>query len=159
MVDYVTKENMLNFIHNTVTIFRTHFSRIKIEEPNFLIQKEHIYNSSIIIKILYDYKYVNCWITFCNNEYVKVVFRLSICDNFDTNYGFDLYDYFSFKQKRHSKEALLNDKYLINNSIENVISTFIDELDKVISDNEIQCILNTNYKPEIPIDWSQCGYK
>ena len=34
-----------------------------------------------------------------------------------------------------------------------------ERMKQLIETEDMQRILNTDYKPEIPIDWSQCGYK
>ena len=87
----------------------------------------------------------------------KYVFRLWTFITDGSNYNFDLWDYLVYKKITFDEEIF--NCHIPQNEWYNTIYCYFNLIAFIIKDNDMQRILNTDYAPEIPIDWSRCGYK
>ena len=117
------------------------------------------------------------YITFCKKS-IKIFFTISLYHNQqnnhniyihthvhsnDSDYKFDLHDYVvnrygmfkDYKEDWTSYEANLSEYP----NLKMATTFFFEKLKQLIETEDMQRILNTDYAPEIPIDWSRCGYK
>lgn len=89
--------------------------------------------------------------------YNKYVFRLRAFITDESNYSFDLWNYLVYKNIIFDKNIF--SFHIPQNEWYNTIHSYVSLITSIINKNEMQQILNTDYEPEIPIDWSRCGYK
>ncbi len=80
-----------------------------------------------------------------------------------SDYRFHLHDYIvdckgPFKEYKEDWTKFEEDLSKFSN-LEEATFKYFKQLKCLIATTKMQCILNTDYCPEIPIDWSQCGYK
>lgn len=116
--------------------------------------------ASCIIKIYFVCKYVNLWFSFSNTKEPLLRISCVFADITDNDYSFSLDDYIGCRKLSANKEVLLYYKRLQDyDSVDLMMMEYYTELNKIIKTEEMQHVLNSNDKINIPRDWSRCGYK
>ena len=81
----------------------------------------------------------------------------------DSDYKFDLHDYVVNRYGIFEEHKDDWTSYETNLSeypnLKMATTFFFEKLKQLIETEDMQRILNTDYAPEITIDWSRCGYK
>lgn len=157
------------FITNGVKIEQKTYS--DKQRGDYLNIKEHtdnddFYCCEIHLKIVYKQKSIDVYfIIYSNHNFYSdnnIYIRNYIVSN-SSNYKFDLHDYVvnrygmfkEYKEDWTSYEANLSEYP----NLKMATAFFFEKLKQLIETEDMQRILNTDYAPEIPIDWSRCGYK
>lgn len=151
-----------SFVNNYVELMSRKFREVQnpyeFENANtHNIEFDLLYGSENI-KINFFNKNIQYHFAIYNDELMSIYMYIRVYDN-KSNYHFDYHDYCL-----HRGIAIDDRKFDSRNlsdyqNLEAAIKDVIEELQTVILTEDMQRILNTDYKPEIPIDWSQCGYK
>lgn len=168
MVNYITEKEINENFDKILSFANNHYQQALVEEfrRDFTYNNNRLFCGEVIIKIMFEKKYLNLPISILNNEKKYLCPTVVVHDNM-SEFKFDLRDYLNPRKFNvlHNdptilmfREKILYRKNLVDyKNIDEFNISFFDELDKLIATEDMQRILNTDYKPEVPIDWSWCG--
>jgi len=151
-----------SFVNNQVELLSRKFREVQnpyeFEDASMHNPEFDLFYGAETIKINYVDKNIQYHFAIYNDELISINMYISVNGN-KSNYHFDYHDYCV-----HHGIAIDDRKFDRRNlsdyqNLEAAIKDIIEELQMVILTDEMQRILNTDYVPEIPIDWSRCGYK
>lgn len=142
----------------TVSCYQGH--QIHFHAPEVEDEEGRIISASYIVKIYFSCKYVNLWFSFSNIKEPLLRIFCVFADITDNNYSFPLDDYLGCREIPVDKNVLLHHKQLHDyESIDVMMMEYYTELNKIIETEEMQRILDSSDKINIPRDWSRCVYK
>lgn len=171
--DYIVNEfyNLTKnqFITNDVKIEQKTYS--DKHSGDYLSIYEHkdnddFYCCEIHLKIVYNQKSIDVYFSTYSNHNIysnnNIYIHNYIVSN-TSDYKFDLHDYVvnrygmfkEYKEDWTSYEANLSEYP----NLKMATTFFFEKLTQLIVTEDMQKILNTDYEPVIPVDWSRCGYK
>jgi hypothetical protein len=98
-------------------------------------------------------KFINFWFTLSNTENKPYSVTISIGDNTDNDYGFNIKDYLSHNNINFDKSLFFRwlDNY--EDSFD-IAKKLISEILNLIQTKDFNTLLQTDFKPNIPIDYS-----
>jgi hypothetical protein len=149
------KEYFYNLYAKILQELKLQFNCFLIEEVRYRIDENKdgkLFSIDAIYRLKADKKYINLWFGISTWKTKPFDIKIAIKDNC-SDYGFPLTDYLSFRPVEFNKGLLFS--YLKNyeDAIEISKQLFV-ELKKLIASEEIQKLLYTDYKVDVPRNWS-----
>lgn len=143
------------------TIYEKIFSAMKLQFTTFSIEfvgfsesedDKKLYGVDAIYKLKTDKKFINLWYGVSTSKTKPFEIKVAIGDN-KGNYGFPLDDYLTYRNIDFDRRLLFIHLANYEEMLE-VSNKFFQELKKLIAIDEMQKLLYTDYKVDVPRDWS-----
>lgn len=135
------------------TEFSMEFVKYEVDEDN-----EKLYGVDAVYKLIADKKFINLWFGVSIWKTKPFAIKVAINDNKEeySVYGFPLDDYLTYRDIDFDRSLLFRHLNDYEEMFE-VSNKFFQELKKLIATEEMQKLLYTDYKIDVPRDWSFMG--
>jgi len=150
----MNKESFFRIYEELLSGAKKHFEGFTVDKVKEDIDEDEgvLYGCSMVINIKADKKYISLWFRnrTANNKPFSTI--IAINDN-ASDYGFPLADYLAIRPIEFNRSLLF--RYLENyEDALTVAKQLFEELKKLIAAEEMQKLLYTDYKIDVPRDYS-----
>jgi len=151
----MNKEYFYNLYAKILQELRLQFEMFLIEEVRYRVDENEdgkLFGIDAIYRLKTDKKYINLWFGISTWKTKPFEIKVSIGDN-TSDYGFPLTDYLAIRPIEFDRSLLF--RYLENYEDALTVSKqLFEELKKLIATEEMQRLLYTDYKIDVPRDYS-----
>lgn len=150
----MNKEYFLKLYEEVLSEAQMQFKGFEVKKVKEMIDEENnvFYGCSMILNIKASRKYISLWFSNRTSSNKPFSTTIAIGDN-QSDYGFALTDYLGFRPVEFDKNLLFHHLENYEDVIE-VSKQLFEELKKLIATEEMQKLLYTDYKIDVPRDWS-----
>jgi hypothetical protein len=151
----MNKEQFYNIFDEIFQELKLQFDMFAVEIVQYraeVNESGEILSVDAIYKLIAERKYINLWLGFSTCTTKSFDIKVAINDN-QSDYGFALTDYLGFRPVEFNNFLLFSHLEDYNDAI-GISKQLFEELNKLIATEEMQKLLNTDYKIDVPRDWS-----
>lgn len=150
----MNKESFFRIYEELLSEAKKHFEGFAVGKVKEDIDEDEgvLYGCSTVINIKADKKYISLWFRnrTANNKPFSTI--IAINDN-ASDYGFPLMDYLAMRPIEFDRSLLFSHLEKYEDALM-VSKQLFKELKKLIATEEMQKLLFTDYKIDVPRDWS-----
>jgi len=150
----MNKEHFYKIYSRILTDLKQNFEKFNVEEVEYRVDEEgnKLFGIDAIFRLMADEKYIHLRLGFSTWKTRPFEVKIAIGDK-TSDYGFPLTDYLAMRPIEFDRSLLFNHLEKYEDAI-GISMQLFEELKKLIATDEMQKLLYTDYKIDVPRDYS-----